>query len=156
MKKKRLLLWILILITMAVIFGFSSQNKDTSFSLSGKITASQEKVVEAVFDGGLSAVESFIKKNIRHIAHGVLYFTLGILVYFQARCYGISPIKAVILGVVCCFLYGLSDEFHQRFSAGRTPKMKDVYIDTAGGFIGCLAGSIATGISARITKDMRK
>lgn len=34
------------------------------------------------------------------------------------------------------FLYAMTDEFHQGFVAGRTPKVMDVMIDTAGAFAG--------------------
>ena len=35
-------------------------------------------------------------------------------------------------------LYAMSDEFHQSFSPGRSPKVTDVYIDTLGVIVGAL------------------
>ena len=35
-------------------------------------------------------------------------------------------------------LYAISDEFHQTFSPGRTPKVTDVYIDMLGVILGTL------------------
>ncbi|MCL5994782.1 MAG: VanZ family protein, partial [Chloroflexi bacterium] len=35
-------------------------------------------------------------------------------------------------------LYGLSDEYHQSFTAGRTPLFTDVLFDSTGGLIGLL------------------
>lgn len=37
------------------------------------------------------------------------------------------------------FIYGCTDEFHQRYVATRTPHFTDVLIDTTGGAIGLLA-----------------
>jgi VanZ family protein len=50
----------------------------------------------------------------------------------------ISRRRAVLLTVVFCFLYGLSDEFHQIFVPGRTASFSDVMVDLAGGIIGVL------------------
>ncbi len=36
-------------------------------------------------------------------------------------------------------LYALTDEAHQRFTAGRTPAILDVGIDAIGGFIGIVS-----------------
>jgi VanZ family protein len=33
-------------------------------------------------------------------------------------------------------IYAVSDEFHQSFTPGREPKLRDVLIDTAGSFLG--------------------
>ena len=40
--------------------------------------------------------------------------------------------------IVIGILYAISDEFHQSFSPGRTPKVTDVYIDTLGIILGVL------------------
>ena len=37
-----------------------------------------------------------------------------------------------------CMLYAVTDEFHQGFVDGRSPKVMDVCIDTAGGIAGCI------------------
>ncbi len=39
---------------------------------------------------------------------------------------------AAILAV----LYAISDEWHQSFTPGRNPSLTDIFIDTAGGFLG--------------------
>jgi len=38
-------------------------------------------------------------------------------------------------------LYGFTDEFHQSFTPGREPRIRDVIIDTIGGALGVLTFS---------------
>ena len=49
-------------------------------------------------------------------------------------------------------LYAISDEFHQMFSDGRTPSIRDVGIDT----LGVTFGSIITTLIAKIAKITKK
>lgn len=44
----------------------------------------------------------------------------------------------ITLATVGAFMYGLSDEYHQSFVAGRESGLFDVLADTAGGFLGGL------------------
>ena len=41
----------------------------------------------------------------------------------------------ILLVIVVAFLYGLSDEFHQSFTPGREPTVRDMVIDSVGAFI---------------------
>lgn len=45
------------------------------------------------------------------------------------------PGRAGILIVLFCFLYGLSDEFHQSFIPGRQPSLGDLAADTIGALL---------------------
>lgn len=152
MKKYRVVLWIVILVELAVIFGFSCQNLKDSVALSDSVVSEQQKISETVFDGGLDYVDDFIEVHIRSMAHAVLYFILGASVFIQARFYGSSPLKAAAIAVVCCFVYGLTDEFHQRFSDQRTSSLGDVFIDTAGA---CVGAAIVF-VGEKIIKGVRK
>lgn len=42
----------------------------------------------------------------------------------------------LVFPTLICFIYAVTDEFHQGFVDGRTPKVLDVLIDTAGGIAG--------------------
>lgn len=42
----------------------------------------------------------------------------------------------LIIPAIICLIYAVSDELHQGFVDGRTPKVMDVVIDTAGGLAG--------------------
>jgi VanZ family protein len=43
-----------------------------------------------------------------------------------------------VLAVILAALYAVTDEFHQRFTPGRSPSITDVAIDTLGATIGLL------------------
>ena len=47
---------------------------------------------------------------------------------------GIKGIYKIILAIGITSLYGISDEFHQSFTPGREPKIRDVFFDTIGSF----------------------
>ena len=49
-------------------------------------------------------------------------------------------------------LYAISDEFHQSFSPGRSPKVTDVYIDTLGVIVGALLVILIRMIYKKIKK----
>ena len=42
----------------------------------------------------------------------------------------------MILSIICSFLYGVSDEFHQLFVISRDASVLDIVADTFGGMIG--------------------
>ena len=65
----------------------------------------------------------------KKLAHIVEYAILGLLSY---RALNKSKIKALIF----VLLYGISDEIHQSLVPGREPRIRDIFIDVIGGFIG--------------------
>ncbi len=71
------------------------------------------------------------------LLHGVAYGGLGVL---YARAFSgtrVWPNLSVwVLSVVCCYLYGLSDEFHQSFTPGRASGLDDALADFVGGAFG--------------------
>ncbi|MHB8789259.1 MAG: VanZ family protein [Desulfobulbaceae bacterium] len=46
-----------------------------------------------------------------------------------------TPVRAGLLVVLFCLVYGISDEFHQWFIPGRAPSGGDLLADTAGAAI---------------------
>jgi hypothetical protein len=69
---------------------------------------------------------------------------LGYALLASAYYYGITKSKnPVLIHFIMAFcmavIYAASDEFHQRFVAGRTPSLYDIGIDAVGGFIGITA-----------------
>ena len=71
---------------------------------------------------------------IKKSAHVVEYFIFSLLLY---RAIKKSQLKMenkniILLVIVVAFLYGLSDEFHQSFTPGREPHLRDALIDTGG------------------------
>ena len=72
------------------------------------------------------------------IVHGLEYLLFGLLLA-RALLHSYSRFNRstlVTLVLVCSFLYGLSDEYHQSFVIGRTADAFDLLADTIGGFIG--------------------
>jgi VanZ family protein len=74
------------------------------------------------------------------VYHGTVYLTLAL---FFARAFkntrpGSRFGMVFFVTVVCCVVYGLTDEFHQLFVPNRSADFFDVFIDGVGGLIGSL------------------
>lgn len=75
------------------------------------------------------------------LAHCAVYAALALAVLFalagssRVR----SPLRLTVLTVLICWLYGLSDEFHQSFIPGRFVSAADVLADVCGALLACLA-----------------
>ena len=76
------------------------------------------------------------------LAHKIVHlFEYGILAFLLARALGAKKslnFRVVLAVLAICFLYGLSDEWHQSFTFGREAKLRDAFIDLLGGFLGIL------------------
>lgn len=147
----RVIICILLLYTFFIIFGFSSQNGSESSSVSKKVTSSildksktyQNKTIsekERIFDR--------TEKIIRKIAHFSIYALVGLLLMGFVSTYNVKTRNKVIICLLVGILYAISDEIHQNFSPGRTPKITDVYIDT----LGVIVGMLVTEIGLKIYK----
>lgn len=133
---------ILAAISMIVIFSFSSQNSIDTNSVSHEVTS---KLAEKVFSGyaQLSPDTQIIMTEqlnlfVRKTAHFSLYFILGFMTasaFFLVTC---KYKKSFLSAALVCFAYGSLDEIHQMFVPGRTPLVRDVIIDTAGGVCGII------------------
>ena len=47
-------------------------------------------------------------------------------------------IKAIIIALIICILYSISDEIHQLFVSGRAGQVKDVFLDSLGSTTGII------------------
>lgn len=84
-------------------------------------------------------INSIVRKlnyPLRKCAHATVYFVLSILIMLCLKSFNVDIKKAFILTICVCFLYSLTDEFHQLFVDGRTAQFKDCIIDTLGAIIG--------------------
>lgn len=138
---KKAVLWILIILWMAVLFGFSSQEATESKKVSsGLITA----IVELFdFSNSLSpektqAIAENLTFIVRKSAHFIAYAILGSLVFCLAGEYKLYGKRQFLLSIAVAFLYACSDEFHQTFVKGRSGEIRDVTIDTIGATFGAL------------------
>ena len=116
---------ILVIIWMIVIFMMSSFDANTSSNQSNFIV----DIIVNIFNIRNIDILSFI---VRKLAHFTEYLILGILVYNLIHSYN----KKVIVGIVICILYAVSDEIHQLFVPGRSGEIRDVLIDSMGSIVG--------------------
>ncbi len=137
----RIILIILLLCTFFIIFGFSSQNGEQSSGISRKVTeiilkvsVNYNQLEEEEKEIVLHRTESIIRK----IAHFSIYTVVGFLLMGLLSTYKLKEKWRIIITIVIGILYAISDEFHQSFSPGRSPKITDVYIDTLGIILGVL------------------
>ncbi len=72
--------------------------------------------------------------SVKKLGHAFGYLLLG-----RAYLFGIGPgKKSPWLALGMCLLYAISDEIHQSFVPGRSPRVTDVGIDTLGSLLGLL------------------
>jgi VanZ family protein len=108
----RLGLWGPVVLQMAIIFGASSLSHP------------------GALPGGLS-------DKAGHFAGYLILSALLVRAFAGGRVNGIGW-RVLILAIAGAALYGISDEFHQRFVPGRTPDVLDVAADTLGAAAGAL------------------
>lgn len=133
---KKLIKLILLILWMALIFFFSNQKADDSSKLSDGIII---KVANVFVDKDLSISEKEIILEeyttiVRKTAHFGIYLVLGILVINLLCEYNVKHI--ILVSIIVCLLYSITDEVHQLFIEGRSGEVRDVLIDTSGSFAG--------------------
>ncbi|HSA58097.1 MAG TPA: VanZ family protein [bacterium] len=55
---------------------------------------------------------------------------------FDPLARGWAPARVLLTAGLAAFLYGVTDEFHQRFVRGRSPEAADLIFDALGGLLG--------------------
>ena len=120
-------------VDMAVIFMFSSQNAEKSSQVSKSIV---ETVVEKIIEKEVKP-ES-LEKIIRKSAHFALFALLGVFAFLMLKTSGYIRKNMYIFAftLLICIVYAISDEVHQLFVSGRDGNVADVVIDTSGALIG--------------------
>ena len=130
---KKIILWILLILTCFMIYSFSGANAEKSAGLTQKLT---EKVAVVTEDKPGTVAYKNLHKLIRKIGHIVEYAILGIVSFYLALNYQLPLKKSLILSLVFCAFYAGTDEFHQLFVPGRTGRVIDVFIDFCGSAAG--------------------
>ena len=134
----------IVLAVMVCIFYLSSQTATDSRALSNEVVEQLKDYVETI-----ECLAPFIRKmnlsypriRIRKVAHFTIYLVLGFVSYLALprQC----PLrKKMALVISLCFIYAITDEFHQSFVPGRAPEVRDVLIDTLGSSVGMSIGSL--------------
>lgn len=110
------------LLLALVIFVFSSFPAEGSDAQSGFFVDTIMLVLPSVTNTHI------ITTIVRKTAHFTEYALLG---FFVARAFYAYD-KKMIWSVATCIVYAITDEIHQMFVPGRSCKITDVLIDTAG------------------------
>ncbi len=129
--------WIAVILWMALIFNLSSQVAQESNHLSKGITATVIEIVETIvpnIDMDMASFNHIVRKN----AHFFAYFILGIFVINAMRRNDKRSNIDIIIAILVCVLYAMSDEIHQFYVPGRGPQLKDVFIDSIGAVTGII------------------
>jgi VanZ family protein len=73
----------------------------------------------------------------RKMCHLLIYLVLGVFVAAAFKNFTKLKFPAIIiLTIISCFIYSLTDEYHQTFVLGRGGSIVDCLIDTSGSLIG--------------------
>ena len=148
---------VLILANMAVIFGFSSANREESGELSEGLTRKVVGLLYRDFEEMPAEEQQRIMgkahKFIRKAAHFSEFALLGflsacLLLYISSAFRKLKLWLTLTAPAVFTLLYAISDEVHQIFS-GRGPRVTDVLIDFSGAVCGIL---LVHGIAYLITR----
>ena len=137
-----MVLSLLVLLWAGVIFWFSAQSGDDSSAASGRIVRQVirlllpgfETIPEAEQETILGTVTLIVRKG----AHFSEYLILGSLLWGLIRTCTDRWKRLLGISWTVGTLYAVSDELHQMFSSGRSPKAADVCIDSAGVMAGIL------------------
>lgn len=128
---------------MTCIFIFSAQDSTESSNLSDSVTyalvsgfdkvfhtiGTEQKIIETV-----KCLNGFVRK----MAHFTEYALLGISLILPICLYNLKRKSVILLTLIICVFYSISDEFHQLFVPGRYGCLKDVFIDSSGALLGIL------------------
>lgn len=154
---KRIIFGILILINCITIFYFSHQVADNSAKQSSTIVEIISNIIPYIKNmqepEKTILMKEIITPIVRKSAHFSIYALLGILTTnFALTIENKKLNKASILSLIFCFIYAITDEFHQTFIPGRSGELRDILIDTSGALVGILFTIAITIITRKFKK----
>ena len=149
-RKKYGSLFFCILVTIAVIAVTAWSSSQTGAVSGGNSRNLVRKILKFLSVDYTSAMLSRYDHLLRKAAHFILYFILGCsLTGIYCRQKRVPTVLAVIpTGAVLAAL----DEFHQKFSDGRSPMVTDVLLDTCGVAAGCFLVTVVLYCMGRKTR----
>lgn len=135
--KRKAFYWALVILWMTLIFLFSNQPATDSSELSSGITSKIADMINMIVSD-ISLNQESLNHTIRKGAHFGVYLILGVLV--TNALIGSNKFKhnLILIALLICVLYAISDEVHQLFILGRSGEVKDVLLDSAGGLVGVM------------------
>jgi VanZ family protein len=111
---KFLVFWLPVLIWAGIIFNFSAK--------------------PSVHASEFFWPDFLIKKT----AHITEYAIFAVLIYRALVAYGVRKRNAGVYAILAAVMYASTDEFHQSFTPGREPTIRDVFFDTIGSVLGII------------------
>lgn len=131
---KKIIFGFLIVLWLGLIFYFSHQAADKSEKVTAGVASN---IVETLENGDAAspAKEEHWDKvakiftPLRKCAQVFEFFILGLLVINFIKEFKLSFKEIIIASLVLCLFFGVGDEFHQSFVAGRAGTLIDVAID---------------------------
>ena len=134
--KKMVIYSTITLLIMALIFFFSSQEAEDSMYVSDTTLSF---IIETVGHSLSDSVQLFLEEYIRKVAHFTIYMILGMFAYLTLWEWksDILPKRQIFqFSLIFSFVYAMTDEFHQKFVAGRSCEWNDVCLDSIGALTG--------------------
>lgn len=146
MKRSKAVKWssvagILAIIWMCVIFSFSAQTKEESSVVSEGFSYRMVSTTGLLFhlhidEEQIREIAGAIERAVRKSAHMTEFAILAWLLYGWLCRWQIARLRRACAAAAMAVLYACSDEFHQLFVRGRSGKVSDVLIDSAGAVLG--------------------
>lgn len=163
MKRKIILSVVIIIpviICMAMIFYFSSQDSSHSNNLSRDFTCAVAKMLFKSFSYMQTDVQNVIifelNLFIRKAAHFSVFFLMSAFIYAETVIWIKNYFFSGVISVFLSMVYAVIDEYHQSFTPGRTPMIKDIFIDAAGALLGAAACFCIISVVFHVKAIMRK
>lgn len=146
-KNKIILSWGLILLWLLIIFLFSNMDTTKSNTASkGIINTVVNTTIETSNNLGIieetpteeekQTIVNTLNLPLRKCMHFTIYLILALLLLNTLTKTNIK--NKYFLTLIICFIYALTDEYHQTFIMGRTGQFTDVIIDTIGATLGLI------------------
>ena len=132
---KRVLFFIMLVITFYMIFSFSAQDAELSGSLSRNVTEFIVKIISKIKTMDVTMQFNLIEKLhpiIRKFAHFSIYTIVGFSVMGFMCTFDMKNIFKLLISFGVGIIYAISDEIHQYYIPGRCASIMDVCIDTLG------------------------
>jgi VanZ family protein len=141
--------WMAVILWMSLIFYLSHQPAAESSKLSDSVTEIIIDTIEKVAPQ-VKIEKSDLQHIVRKNAHFMYFLILGILTLNALKLNRVSGYRGILLALLICILYAVSDEVHQIFVPGRSGEIRDVVIDCSGAGMGVLAYSAVSRIVKRM------
>ncbi len=153
--------WILSGITviwMILIFSFSAQPASESTQMSHRVGYEVGRLFVPGFSGWDAERQLHFAEKVdypvRKTAHATECAILAVLLFFTLGTYGIQERKQIALAILLTAVYAATDEFHQLFVPGRSGRITDVMIDTAGAVVGNILTKLVLLAGSKIRKTI--